>query len=58
MSLKQAGVESIRTGPFNPNDKNGLSFKEHDMKFLGGKGEGDPPVGMFLSCDSHLMKYR
>ena len=34
MSLKAAGVESVRTVPFNPGQKNGLTFKEHDMKFL------------------------
>ena len=34
MSLKQAGVEAVRVVPFNPNVKGGLTFKEHDIKFL------------------------
>ncbi len=33
-TLKAAGLESVRTIPFNPSEKSGLSFREHDLKFL------------------------
>jgi hypothetical protein len=33
-ALKAAGLESVRTIPFNPTDKASLSFREHDLKFL------------------------